>query len=664
MAKGDYVLDPDRDGDLPHIPDTFDPLSLDEDIPLRPERNVMRRAGRPRKDMIASLDVKPPAPYEPPKPRFIEEEQDMSKKDDVAGMVGKELLSGFKAAAKEIAASQVDPSASPLSVVANTISARTIGDLAGQFPTVNMRIRRRNLSTLRWDIIPAPKGIDPKAIAEPGALEDLILNWSGGGEYEIELAAPGTKGFVPIQFTIDAPSVPVPQHRTASFSTIPAQTALDSGIAKYLQQQQPQTEQGGLLKLVEQMLAMQLAQNMSPRPQEQTQNREVEELKRQLLETQANMRLAEERAARDRDRADMLQRMDAIAAKVDAQTQAKPDPMMALLTTLGPALIQKSDSSAQTMAAMMQAVMQQQQSSSTTTLELFKAMNSKPEMEERFGGLVATMGNMAANNMSMITGLMQTGLLDKGGNSPVAEIISQVIGEAADVAKVVFGGMAQAQQQAQGETIEATAQQMPSLPPAQPLSSYAPQPQTVGELPAYEPEDGEEEELEDEVAEQTSDAIERDDDNVYDLKSDGAFNQILMRIESNGDVRDIAVRLYRHGNVAEPTKGHPVAKAWFTDPHVAGKGIMEQLNVPTERAEQIIKAIEALTKYLADGGDLEKYAPLKRKREPRRITSTQATSTQLGEHFDPNTVQRAATNPPAPQEPTGQPEVVEPIKEG
>ncbi len=600
-----------------------------------------RGPGRPRKELSFGPDTKPPVDWNPPRPQF--EEVEMGRKDDLAQQVGKDMMSSFKAAAKEVAAQQFDSTVSPLASVANTISARTVGDLASQFPTINMRIRRKNPNTMRWDIIPAPKGVDPKAISEAGALEDLVLNWSGGGEYEIELGAPGTKGFVPVQFTIDAPAVPVPQYRNQQvpgvFGNLPP-VSHEASISRYLQQQNPQQQtEGGLLKLVEQMLAMQLAQNMNPRQQEPQQNREVEDLKRQLLETQNLMRLNEERARADRDRAEMMQRMDELSRKMDAQASARPDPMTTMITTLAPAFLAKGDSAAQTMATMMQAVMQQQQSSSGTTLELFKAMNSKPEVEERFASLVSTMGNMSANTMAMVSQVMQSGLLDKGGNSPVAEIISQVIGEAADVAKVIFANAGGAQEQ----PVEAQSQQLPSLPPpaAQPLPVGDGQ---FGALPAYEaPEEAGEEDAEEE------------DDNTYDLMKDGAFREILTRIRENGDVKDIAVRLYRHG------KSHPVAKAWFTDPQNAGKGIMEQLDIEPARSAQIVEAVEALAQYLEAGGDITTYGPpvTRKAREQRRIPATYATSTSLGEHYDPDTITRVATNLPPPLEATEQPEVIE-----
>jgi hypothetical protein len=648
MGKGDFVLDPERNGELPDVGDLLD----EEDIPLRPERSTYKRGpGRPRRELSIGPDAQPPVDWNP-RPRI--EEVEMGRKDDLAQQVGKDMMSSFKAAAKEVAAQQFDTSVSPLASVANTISARTVGDLASQFPTINMRIRRKNPSTMRWDIIPAPKGVDPKAIADPGALEDLVLNWSGGGEYEIELGAPGTKGFVPVQFTIDAPSVPVPQYRNQglpnAFSGMPP-VSHEMGISRYLQQQQgPQQQtEGGLLKLVEQMLAMQLAQNMNPRQQEPQQNREVEDLKRQLLETQNMMRLNEERSRTDRERAEMLQRMDELSRKMDAQAAARPDPMTTMITTLAPAFLAKGDSAAQTMATMMQAVMQQQQSSSGTTLELFKAMNSKPEVEERFASLVSTMGNMSANTMAMVSQVMQSGLLDKGGDSPVAQIISQVIGEAADVAKVIFANAGGAQEQ----PVEAQSQQLPSLPPpsAQPLPVGD---GAFGALPAHiERHLTVEDETEE--TEETEAEAEAEDDNTYDLMKDGAFREILTRIRENGDVKDIAVRLYRHG------KSHPVAKAWFNDPQVAGKGIMEQLGIEPARSTQIVEAVEALTQYLAAGGDPATYGPpvARRAREQRRIPATHATSASLGEHYDPDTITRVATNPPPPLEETAQPEVVE-----
>jgi hypothetical protein len=618
--------------------------------------------------------------------KWQKENKKVAKKDDVASMVGRELLQGYKAAAKELAISQLDPGVSPLSSVANTISARTVGDLAAQFPTVNMRIKRRNPTTMRWEIIPGPRGIDPKALTETGALEDLILNWSGGGEYDIELAAPGTKGFVPITFTIDAPPIPTPAFRNGGANSFAPGGPQDSALAKYLSQQQGQSptqqqqqhEQGGLLKLVEQMLAMQLAQTMNPRQDAyQGSSREVEELKRQTAELQQQLRASEDRARADRERAEMMQRMEEIGRRADAAAQVKPDPLLTLLTALAPlapAFLAKGDSAAMATSAMMQAVLNQQQQSSTTTLELFKAMNAKPEVEERFAALVGTMGNMSANTMAMVTQVMQSGLLEKGGDSPVTQIISQVIGEAADVAKTLFAsGAFGGGNNAQAEpAIAAQATSLPSLPPASHIVSQPSANQSIGALPAHVaetlgPEFGPEDETEDDTENEVENEVENDvtteaslsDDNTYNLMRDTAFREILMRIRNNGDLRDIAVRLYRHGNVVDPDNGHPVAKIWFTDPQNAGKGIMGQLGIEPARIEEIVGAIEALTQHLASGKELNEYLPVRRNRENRRIPATSATSTQLGEHFDATTIQRVATVPPAPIEATEQPPIVE-----
>lgn len=732
----DSILGPNREGDLP--------FEDEEDLPIRPERSIPRR-GRPRKteDVELNTDVEtnvevtrlpgfggptsimepvksdpspeklaavqemiqrqadfeareaekyrvtPDSPYydlskSDPNPEFEKETKKMAKKDDIASMVGKELLNNYKAAARDLAAAQLDPTVSPLASVANTISAKTVGDLATQFPTINMRIKRRNPTTMRWEIIPGPRGIDPKTITEPGALEDLILNWSGGGEYDIELAAPGTKGFVPISFTIDAPPIPTPAFRgQAANTSFPVNSPQDV-MAKYAAQTQghamaqQQQEQSGLLKLVEQMLAMQLAQTMGQR-QEVAPSREVEELKRQTLELQAQLRASEERARADRERSEMMQRLDEISRRVDAASQQKADPLVTLLTAfapIAPALLSKGDAAAQTMANMMQAVIGQQQQSSTTTLELFKAMNNKPEVEERFANLIGTMGNMSANTMAMVTQVIQAGLLEKGGDSPITQIISQVIGEAADVAKTVFasGALTGGGGGQEAPRIEAPTA-LPSLPPPMrpmpaALTGHVQDGPIGGVIDADEDEnEGEENENENnenenenEVASTTSEALAPSDNNTYDLMRDTAFREILMRIRNNGDVRDVAVRLYKHGQVVDPTQGHPVAKAWFTDPQNAGRGIMGQLGIEPARIEEIVAAIEALTQYLASGKELNDYMPTRRNRESRRIPATSATSTPLGEHFDETTIQRVSTVVPVPPtEGISQPATVEPV---
>jgi hypothetical protein len=671
----------ERDGRFPDT-DNFD--GEDEDIPLRPDHSVVRRGpGRPRNvDMLGTPDTIPPR-----RPLFSDEpketkEEPMSKKNDLAAMVGKDMMDAQRKAMQAQVAAQFDANTSPLSNVANAISARTIGDLATQFPSVTMRIKRRNTFTQRWDIVPAPKGVDPKTIVEPGALEDLILNWSGGGEYEIELAAPGTKGTVPIAFTLDAPPQPTPQFRASPNGFISQQQQNDT-IGRFLSpqqagqaaaaQQQAQ-EQSGLMKLVEQMLAAQMMQGITGGAQQQGSNREVEELKRQTQELQAQLRASEERARADRERSEMMQKFTELSAKIDQQAQAKPSPLESMLPALLPvvtAILGKGDTAAATMATMMQAVMGQQQQSATTTMELFKAMNSKPEVEERFAALVGTMGNMSANTMAMMTQVMQSGLLDKGGDSPFTQILSQVIGEAADVAKVVFQNMGGGGQQEEAE--DQTQQAMPSLPPArmpdaqltglqsQPLPSYAPQPAMVEEQFEEQFEEQEEDEEEDEEDEPANEAeAEKANDNTYDLMRDAAFREILERIAGGGGTKDIAVRLYKHGNVAEPTKGHPVAKAWFTDPQRAGRGIMEQLGVAPARAEEVLTAVLELTAHLAAGKELGEYLPGTRaKREVKRIAATQATSAVIGEHYDPNTITRVATNPPPPIAPTEQPTVIE-----
>jgi hypothetical protein len=87
---------------------------------------------------------------------------------------------------------------------------------------------------------------------------------------------------------------------------------------------------------------------------------------------------------------------------------------------------------------------------------------------------------------------------------------------------------------------------------------------------------------------------------------------------------------------------------------------MEQLGVAPARAEEVLTAILELTAHLADGKTLAAYLPgMKVAREVKRIAATQATSAVIGEHYDPNTITRVATNPPPPIAPTEQPAVIE-----
>jgi hypothetical protein len=627
----------------------FDP---DEDVPLRPERNVVRRGRRPKEMNDLSKDV---GSTDDP----IRGEQAPMASKEAAEIVGKEVLKGMRQAAKEgeFGSTNINPELAQHSIIVKSIS-----DLAAQFPTINVRIKRKNIATGRYEMIASPKNIDPRTIITDG-IEDYVLNWSGGGDYEIEMYHPDAKGVARANFSIAGQQLaPLPERQQAqqaqSFGPfnglgLPQQAGMPGkpvDLAKYglADPNAAKPAVDPMIAMMQQMqqfaLQKQMMESLNNAPR-RDESDAVAKLEARLLEMerrhQEEIRAKEQAHATASAQAELGRKLELLQEKISQAQQPRENPWAPVVAAMAPVAVQmlsKGDAQAQSMAQIFTAIMANQQQSSNTTLEMFKAMQEKPGPEDRFGALIGTMGNMAATNMTMITQLMQTGLLEKGGESPVAQIISQVIGEVADVAKVALGGGGLAMgapeqpQQEQGAT--------PSLPP--------PAAQVLPQLPEH-------------IEEQTEVEAE-DDSNSYDLEADPAFREILVRLRGGGEPRDIAVRLYKHGRVDDDTQGHPVAKRWVLDPRGFGAFVLNELGIEQGMRETVTAAIETLKAFLAEGGDINTFArPRKRRPLP---SMAQSEAPAFGVRFDPEKQTPPATTPSAitpaaNPEPTEQPATVE-----
>ena len=215
---------------------------------------------------------------------------------------------------------------------------------------------------------------------------------------------------------------------------------------------------------------------------------------------------------------------------------------------------------------------------------------------------------------------MQAQLANSGQGSPWIDLLSQTIGEISDVFKTVLaagGGEEEPQQAPQLTQNVGPAQVLQTVVP--PAWDIPEQPQRVAGM-----------QTETALAQRASrmppppapDEVDAEDaEELYDLGSDPAFATILNRArDPKGSVKEIAVRLHRHGS--DPRSGHPIARAWLDEPDEVGGEILEQIGVSPERAKAIADGIVHFNEYCYQGGDPDTYCREVPAKKPKRRVPT------------------------------------------
>jgi len=346
-------------------------------------------------------------------------------------------------------------------------------------------------------------------------------------------------------------------------------------------------------------------------------NTEVEALKQQI----AQMQQQQQHEAS----------MRALEAKIDAMSRdsgsKKDDAFMAVL--LKSMESGKSDSAQQMamMSTMMQAMQQAGASNQETMWKALTMVMDKPPEDERLRGMMDTMSTGMMNLFGTMGQIAASGLLGGGGKSTVETLVEKAADIVTELGVVAMqrGGSGEEEVPTHVETAR-----MPGAPePAQlvehPESVIPPAP--MGDL---EPQG-----------------------NAFDLASDPGLAKIIDLIEMNGDPREISARLWAHTQT-----GHRVSNAWWEDPTEYGYNLLQQLNVPYERADVVTRDILGMKEHLENGGNPNAwsadvgYLPMKPKRQTvvpvveHKDGVSQPVAQAVEEEIDPATLYNPNQPPP------------------
>ena len=624
----------------------------------------------------------------------------MAKRADEAMAVGKKVMDGIKEAAREAAAD------SPIQVgpVANQETMDIINEVANQHQEVSLAIKRRNVTTGKWAALNGIQGIDPVMFRQ-SSLEDILRDWSGGGEYEVVIKAEGIKPRKVKTMVEGKPLDPKPEREAMERMGVvsgngagtpnhgwqnppaggwggppamfqPGAYTVPNGGRGYLggqgfgwgQPQQPQVDP------TMQLLIAAMIGNKDRGSRDDDDPR-LKEMERMIAdERRRNEQLIQE-MREERRAADQRQFQEALIAKMSEnkpQENALKDYAPIIAAAL-PALLNKEDSTTTAITNAFSGLMTAQANSSTQNLELLKLMMDRPGPDDKMNNMVGAFSNLMSTMSGSMVGVMQN-LLNEKPDHPVVQILSQLIEAGAMVGRAAFGSGEEGEE---GIEPEHYAQAQVAPPLLEQAPAALPQDGAMGQLPSYTPPSPEE------TAQAQAQAIaqdegtipedsleETDDGEVLDINKDHAFAAIFDRIMNGGDVKDICVRLFRHaGGVNMERQGHKIAKAWFMDPVQVGQHIMVQYGVPNERILQITRGVDELKAYLRNGGDPDVYAPDTTKRQKRRVSSLDPSLTgdTHGTKFDPDRAHHSTPPPPAearggesePEEDLQVPEVVD-----
>lgn len=551
----------------------------------------------------------------------------MSKtsKDELLKELGKAQVQGIKEAAKE-QAKEMGFVAGVSPGRANPLVTSALEQVAQQATAIKLNIQRRDPITGKFTYLRGPGEIDAGLVATKG-LHEILDDWCGGGEYQIEILAPGQERITQNLTIGGTPQDPGYRAKAAVAGGIPVGTAHDPNyyFGPPRQMYAPPQQQDNTGNIVSKMLEMMMAKEMmasklgSALGQGQSSS-EVQELKAEL----ARMREEQRRSEEERRRNDEVERLrreaneerkrseERIEKLVAEMGKDRTPPWVPLLSAAlsSPAIsafVNKGEQQIGLLSQTFGTVLQAQQASANQQVETFKMLVNRPSAADEISKMTGIFAQSQMTTMQMVNQIITSGLLDKGGGHPVVDLLSQLIEQGGQVLQSAVGGGQVAGMSSDEDQVQVSAVPMLQAAPAVPQLSTAPQ-----------------------ASKQ------------YDLNADPSFRVIMDQIRSGGAPREIALRLYRHGQPLREDQGHPLAKAWCRDPENYSKLVLEQIGVSEERISEITKALYDLAEWIQQGHDPEQFAQVetRRRKKKKALPSVHPEMQEsFGYNFDPGEVE-------------------------
>jgi hypothetical protein len=334
---------------------------------------------------------------------------------------------------------------------------------------------------------------------------------------------------------------------------------------------------------------------------------EVQELRAEL----ARMREDQKRSEEDRRRNEEMDRIRREAAEDRRKSEERFEKLLAemnkdktpawmgLVQAALPAVAEVFKGKDATMGLLSNTfgtVLQAQQMATNQQAETFKLLLNRPSAADEISKMTGVFAQSQLTNLQTINQIVSSGLLDKGGGHPLVELLSQLIDQGGQVLQAGLSNKG-------GNGTIAGLEQEPVAPPLHIASNEPPQ------LTAP-----------------------KDTQKQYDLNADPSFRVIIEQIKGDGNPREIALRLYRHGQPLREDQGHPLAKQWCRDPEGYSKLILGQLGVSAQRIEQITLALVDLALWVKDNRDPEEFATVETRRRRRKRLIPSASPEMLASH--------------------------------
>lgn len=551
----------------------------------------------------------------------------MSKvaKEDILKELGKAQFQGVKEAAKE-QAKEMGLVAGMSPGRANPVVTSALEQVAQQATSVRLNIQRRDPISGKFTYIRGPGEISAELIASKG-LHEVIDDWCGGGEYIVEIMAPGQER---LQQTIHIAGTPQdPGYRAKAAVAGGAAPAAAYNPDNYFgpaPRYFPQDNSANLMsKMMEMMMAREMMQARIATPVANPQgSQEVAELKAEM----ARMREESRRSDEERRRQEEMERLRREAAEDRRRSEERFEKLLAEMNKdKQPAWVGLAQAALPAVAELMKGkdatlgllsntfgtILQAQQTSSNQQAETFKMLMNRPSAADEISKMTNVFAQSQLTNLQTINQIVASGLLDKGGGNPIVDLLSQIIEQGGQVLQSAVGpkdgqisGLQSSREVIDAETTppEIEGHEAPAL-------NAPPTPQKQ-----------------------------------YDLNADPSFRVIIERIRNDGNPREIALRLYRHGQPLREDQGHPLAKAWCRDPESYSKTILTQVGgISESRIDQIITALVDLAIWVHEGKNPDEFADVET-RARRRRKSIPAVSPEMqgtiGYSFDPDNAPVAA----------------------
>jgi len=512
-------------------------------------------------------------------------------KKDVEASVGKELMDR---ASKEIAKSvtkETDPSAVPpeLAELNDAIEQAT---KTANLITISIKRRNRNTGKSQW--LGQLQDIPPEIVKE--GIEPMILDYSGGGLYEVTYKVPGLPPKIVIYDIAGEEMKPKPEReKEAGIPTSPlglTPVNPDQGIYRagphfgaymgYGQQQN--SNQIGIAEIMAltnaqnqtfaQLVAGMQAQKGSGNDEAlEEMKKQNDQLREQLLQQASDTKMLAMQSEFEKRNQEMMAELKSLR-----ETKKTGPDWPALITAataaLGPAVA--------TIGTMASERAKADALRNSETMTMFKAIldsqNNVTPIEERFAKQSAAMMDVMGG-FAQAMGLMVNNVIPQSENDPpwLRAIHAGIEG---------LGGVLEAAFSAGGEYEEGEAPPMMQAPPAQTL----PAPDgPVGELEAPEPPQPQEPQVP-----------------TIDLnKLDYAIQTVIkILIDPEGDEHDAAYRLWKHSK--SPNR---IAEEWLAQAEEMTRGILlslrqsGQADITDERIDECIAAIVEIAGYMEDAED-------------------------------------------------------------